>query len=163
MFLGECFLGQYWSHYVLKSKVWRNSQTQVWQQRTGAGSGREEGYQENKCCKILRHQCIWSKTVHQIILKENFLKSYNKYLQEICQCYGLSPPVTEWWQQWHLCFPPLGGRGPPHPVAERGPGTESFLASAIVPSDDSFQTKLGIIIYTCSWKKYTTKNQSCAW
>ena len=38
-----------------------------------------------------------------------FLKPTTKVDQEICPCYGPSPQMMAWWQQWHLCSA-LGGR-----------------------------------------------------
>ena len=95
------------------------------------------------------------------ILNDSFLKSYNRYLQEICQCCGPSPPVMEWWQQWHLCSV-LGGREPPLPVGGRGLETGNSLASATAQSNNSF---LKIFIYAWHeihnfiWKQF----QSFAW
>ena len=150
----------HWFYFVC-SKVWRNSQTEVWQQGTGAWSSREEGHQEYKCCKISRIFFINNFCTQQMILNYSFLKSYNRYLQEICQCCGPSPPVMEWWQQWHLCSVRVG-RGPPLPVGGRGLETGNSLASATAPSNNSF---LKIFIYAWHeiqnfiWKQL----QSFAW
>ena len=82
-----------------------------------------------------------------MLLNDCFMKFYNRYLQEICRCYGPSPPVTAWWPQWPLCFPPLGEKEPPHQVGGRAPGIEGSLASVTAPYDHSVQWKVIKEIY----------------